>query len=52
MLKIIHGDLIKLALLGDFDVIVHGCNCFNMMELKRIMMDVMNQIHTLGHITS
>ena len=22
------GDLIKLALKGDFDVIVHGCNCF------------------------
>lgn len=22
------GDLIKLALDGDFDVIVHGCNCF------------------------
>lgn len=31
MLKIIHGDLIKLALSGDFDVIVHGCNCFNTM---------------------
>ena len=24
----IKGDLIKLALKGDFDVIVHGCNCF------------------------
>lgn len=22
------GDLIKLALKGDFDLIVHGCNCF------------------------
>ena len=22
------GDLIKLALNGEFDVIVHGCNCF------------------------
>ena len=22
------GDLIKLALEGEFDVIVHGCNCF------------------------
>lgn len=31
MLKIMHGDLIKLALTGDFDVIVHGCNCFNTM---------------------
>ena len=27
-MKVIHGDLIKLALEGEFDVIVHGCNCF------------------------
>lgn len=27
-MKIIQGDLIKLALAGEFDVIVHGCNCF------------------------
>lgn len=25
--KILHGDMIKLALEGRFDVIVHGCNC-------------------------
>jgi O-acetyl-ADP-ribose deacetylase (regulator of RNase III) len=25
----INGDLIKLAKLGYFDVILHGCNCFN-----------------------
>jgi len=24
----IEGDLIKLALQGEFDVIAHGCNCF------------------------
>lgn len=24
---ILHGDLLKLALAGRFDVIVHGCNC-------------------------
>jgi O-acetyl-ADP-ribose deacetylase (regulator of RNase III) len=29
--KITQGDLIKLALNGHFDVIVHGCNCFNTM---------------------
>lgn len=23
-----HGDLLQLALAGEFDVIVHGCNCF------------------------
>lgn len=27
-MKIIKGDLIKLALKGEFDIIVHGCNCF------------------------
>ncbi len=27
-MKIVQGDLIKLALAGEFDVIVHGCNCF------------------------
>ena len=27
-MKIIKGDLIKLALEGKFDVIVHGCNCY------------------------
>lgn len=30
-MKIIKGDLIKLALSGEFDVIVHGANCFNTM---------------------
>ena len=24
----VNGDLIKLALKGNFDVIAHGCNCF------------------------
>jgi O-acetyl-ADP-ribose deacetylase (regulator of RNase III) len=27
-MKTIHGDLIRLAKAGQFDVIVHGCNCF------------------------
>lgn len=31
MMKKIQGDLIQLALDGHFDVIVHGCNCFNTM---------------------
>lgn len=30
-MKIIKGDLIVLALNGHFDVIIHGCNCFNNM---------------------
>ena len=27
-MRAIHGDLIQLALAENFDVIVHGCNCF------------------------
>jgi O-acetyl-ADP-ribose deacetylase (regulator of RNase III) len=27
-MKIVKGDLIKMGLNGDFDVITHGCNCF------------------------
>jgi O-acetyl-ADP-ribose deacetylase (regulator of RNase III) len=30
-MKTVKGDLIKLALNGTFDVIIHGCNCFNIM---------------------
>lgn len=30
-MKTVHGDLIALALEGNFDVIIHGCNCFNTM---------------------
>ena len=30
-MKIIKGDLIDLAERGMFDIIVHGCNCFNTM---------------------
>lgn len=28
----VRGDLLALANAGDFDVIVHGCNCFNAMD--------------------
>lgn len=27
-MKTVRGDLIKLAMAGEFDVIIHGCNCF------------------------
>lgn len=30
-MKQVTGDLLKMALAGDFDVVVHGCNCFHMM---------------------
>ena len=26
-MKIVRGDLIELAKAGNFDVIIHGCNC-------------------------
>lgn len=31
MLHIVEGDLIRMALDGEFDVIVHGANCFHTM---------------------
>lgn len=31
-MKEIEGDLIEMALDGHFDVIAHGCNCFNTMN--------------------
>lgn len=31
MLKIEYGDLLQKAIEGEFDVIVHGCNCFHKM---------------------
>lgn len=30
-MKIVKGDLIQMAVDGEFDVIVHGCNCFHNM---------------------
>lgn len=30
-MKTVTGDLITLALEGEFDVIIHGCNCYNTM---------------------
>lgn len=30
-MRIVTGDLLTLANSGEFDVIIHGCNCFNTM---------------------
>ena len=30
-MKIMQGDLLNLAEQGHFDIILHGCNCFNTM---------------------
>jgi O-acetyl-ADP-ribose deacetylase (regulator of RNase III) len=32
MIKFVQGDLIQLIKDGCFDVVVHGCNCFNTMN--------------------
>lgn len=31
MLKRVEGDLVKMANMGKFDLILHGCNCRNTM---------------------
>lgn len=31
MVKYVKGNLVKMALEGEFDIIMHGCNCFNTM---------------------
>lgn len=40
-MKYIKGDLITLAKQGEFDIIVHGCNCFNAMG-KGIALSIKN----------
>ena len=30
-MRVVKGNLLELAYKGEFDVIVHGCNCFHMM---------------------
>ena len=42
MAGVITGDLIKLALDGKFDAIIHGCNCFCTMGggIARVIKDV------------
>ncbi len=41
-MKIIKGDLLKLAKQGEFNVIVHGCNCFTTMGAG-IALQIKNQ---------
>jgi hypothetical protein len=36
MLKRAKGNLIDMAEQGEFDVIVHGCNCLNTSNLLRL----------------
>lgn len=67
-MKTVKGDLIKLALEGEFDVIVHGCNCFVTMgagiasQIRRIFPSAyradieyskgMNEMNKLGTLSS
>jgi len=46
-MKVIYGDLIKQALTGKLDVIVHGTNCFCNMDkgLSRIIKHVFPEAH-------
>ena len=41
-MRTVQGDLLDLALAGDFDVIVHGCNCQCRMA-KGIALSIKNQ---------
>ena len=31
-MQTVRGDLLALAIAGDFDVIIHGCNCLHTMS--------------------
>jgi O-acetyl-ADP-ribose deacetylase (regulator of RNase III) len=30
-MRVVYGNLIQMALYGEFDIIIHGCNCFCVM---------------------
>lgn len=55
MLKHIKGNLIDLAEEGEFDIIIHGCNCQNTMGSvlrKRFVNDIRRHMQqTPQHIT-
>lgn len=46
-MKKVQGDLIKLALEGEFDVIIHGCNCFCTMGagIAKTMMEFFPEVY-------
>jgi O-acetyl-ADP-ribose deacetylase (regulator of RNase III) len=52
-MKIVSGDLIKLAEEGQFDFIVHGCNCFCVMGggIARQLADKYPQVSQADHCT-
>ncbi len=50
----VKGDLIALALDGQFDVIIHGCNCFCTMSagIARAILDEFPEAYTADLVTT
>ena len=54
MANIIHGNLLDLAEAGMFDVIIHGCNCFNTMGsgIAKQLADRWPEVKKADHFTA
>lgn len=52
-MKEVNDNLINMALNGDFDVIAHGCNCFNTQNsgIARSLRDVWEGIYVIDCLT-
>ena len=52
-MKTVKGDLIELAKAGDFDVIVHGCNCYCKMGsgVARAIRDAFPDAYKIDRLT-
>jgi O-acetyl-ADP-ribose deacetylase (regulator of RNase III) len=47
-MKTVKGDLIKLAQQGEFDVIIHGCNCF--CSMKRGIAKTIHELYPQAYV--
>jgi O-acetyl-ADP-ribose deacetylase (regulator of RNase III) len=54
MLKEVKGDLLAMAMSNDFDVIIHGCNCFHTMGggIARSIRDTFPEAYRADRINS
>ncbi|MFA5586996.1 MAG: hypothetical protein WDA02_10835 [Saccharofermentanales bacterium] len=52
-MKEIEGDLIELSKQGHFDIIAHGCNCFNTMKsgIAKSIVDTWNGVDIIDKQT-
>lgn len=52
-MKEIEGDLIELANQGNFDIIAHGCNCFNTMRsgIAKTIVKTWSIVSTIDNLT-